>query len=417
MAVLNGINNRKPLFIWALLAVPFVFIVIGWGAFTRLADAGLGCPDWPPCYGYILWPDEAHEISKANAEYQSTPVETDKTWPEQVHRLFAAGLGLISLAVFFLSIRRSNDSRLNKQLLLIVGFLLSVLVARIVLMATVMEVSANVMHDRYDILAAIAAVLAVVLLAVLGLRHKSSSQPLKLPAFIVVFVILQGLFGMWTVTLKVWPQVVTLHLLGGFTLAALFWLLALRLNNRIWRLPEQSLQQLNRLKPLLIIAFVVVVGQIALGGWTTSNYAAVACPDLPTCQGQMWPTMDFRQGFNVSQAIGPNYLGGQMDNEARIAIHMAHRIGAIVTSVVLLILAAYLLLGVNSQQTNKQAYWLIGVLLLQVALGLANIVFHFPLSVAVAHNAGGALLLLVMVTLLHHSFTAEIQTTKDASNE
>ncbi len=398
-------EKRKPLFILAALAVPFVFIVIALGAFTRLSDAGLGCPDWPTCYGHVLWPDSSHEIYNANQTYNETPVETNKTWPEQVHRIFASSLGLISLAVFFLSLRLSKDKPLNRQLIAIVIVLVSALIVKIAIKVN-MKITAAAMHDSYDIIIGLIVLGCVVFLGLLGMRRGIAEQPVKLPAFIVAFVILQGLFGMWTVTLKVWPQIVTLHLLGGFTMAALFWLLTLRLQNKYWQLPESSFEKIKKIKPLVIIAFLIVVTQIALGGWTTSNYAAVACPDLPRCQGQWLPEMDVANGFNLTQGVGPNYLGGKLDNEARIAIHMTHRIGAIITTV-LLMLVCFLLNKAHSPQTRHMANWILGALAVQVCLGLSNILFHFPLPVAVAHNAGGAFLLLTMVTLMHRTFTVK----------
>lgn len=396
---------RKPLYALALIAVPFVFLVIALGAFTRLADAGLGCPDWPTCYGHVLWPDSAHEIYDANQTYNETPVETDKTWPEQVHRIFAGTLGLISLSVFFLSLRASKDKSLNKPLVAIVIILLAALATKIAIKVD-MTITAAAMHDHYDIIIGVIVLACILLLGAMGLYKGAAEQPVKLPAFIVAFVILQGLFGMWTVTLKVWPQIVTLHLLGGFAMAALFWLLSLRLGGGHWHLPEHGHEKIQKLKPLVLAAFLVVIVQIALGGWTTSNYAAVACPDLPRCQNQWWPEMDIADGFNFAQGVGPNYLGGKLDNEARIAIHMAHRIGALVTTAILLCLCV-LLHKVHNPKARRLSNWILGALGIQIALGFSNILFNFPLPVAVAHNAGGAFLLLAMVTLMHRTFTAK----------
>ncbi|HEY9033226.1 MAG TPA: COX15/CtaA family protein [Pseudomonadales bacterium] len=395
---------RKPLFWLATLAVPLVFVVIALGAFTRLMDAGLGCPDWPTCYGHVLWPTADHHIEKANQKYHEAPVETDKTWPEQVHRLFASALGMISLLVFFLSLRHSQDARLKRRLQALVALFVMALVVKIAVKVN-MPVTATAMHDVFDIIIGLVVLGGFALLALLGRSPRSDGQPLRLPALIVGFVILQGLFGMWTVTLKVWPQVVTIHLLGGFTMAALFWLLSLRLANRCWQLPAAALAGLQRMKKLMIAGLAIVIVQIALGGWTTSNYAAVACPDLPTCQGEWWPAMDFASGFNISQGIGPSYLGGKMDNAARMAIHKAHRIGALVTTGWLLLLVL-LLWRLPAAPCRRMAATLLLVLLAQVTLGLANIVFNFPLSVAVAHNGGGALLLLTMLTLLYKTHTA-----------
>ena len=340
-------GKRKPGFRLAMFAVFFAFVVIGLGAFTRLVDAGLGCPDWPTCYGHVLWPNTEHEINQANQAFPDMPVIDGKAWPEMVHRYFAASLGFIAILLVVNAIK-------NRQ------------------------------------------------------SHQYGRQPFKLPVFLLAFVILQGLFGMWTVTLKLWPQVVTAHLLGGFTTLSLLWLLSLRLSNTGWHLPLPDWQKLNTLRPLAVLSLVVVVVQISLGGWTTSNYAAVACPDLPTCQGQWWPEMSFSEGFNFFQAVGPNYLGGMMDNEARISIHMMHRLGAIVTAVITMLLSLRLLSHVETREARWMAYSILIVLGLQVLLGLSNIFFHFPLSVAVAHNLGGACLLLVLLTLNYRMLTAKV---------
>ena len=338
----NAPPGRKPSFRLALCAVFLAAAVIGLGAFTRLVDAGLGCPDWPGCYGQLLWPNSAEEISFAEQAFPGAPVEADKAWPEMVHRYFAATLGVFAIA-----------------------------------------------------------------LVVIAWRNRGPGQPLKLPLFLLGLVILQGLFGMWTVTLKLWPQVVTAHLLGGFTTLSLLWLLALRLNNCHWQLDSGEQLRVRVLKPLALLGLLIVVLQITLGGWTTSNYAALACPDLPTCQSQWLPDMDFASGFNIFQGIGPNYLGGMLDNDARVAIHMSHRIGAIITLLYVGWLSLRLL--ACSQPVLRRQGRLIGVvLLLQFGLGLSNILFHFPLLTTVSHNVMGALLLLTLVSLNYGLFSGEV---------
>jgi len=323
----------------ALFGACFAVLVIILGAFTRLADAGLGCPDWPGCYGHLLWPNEAEEIARANLAFPDAPVELDKTWPEMVHRYLATTLGVITIALVFLA-----------------------------------------------------------------WRQRQQGQPLKLPVFLLGFIILQGLFGMWTVTLKLWPQVVTAHLLGGFVTLSLLWLLAMRLSNWRWLVSDTELPAILRLRSWVLVGLLILFAQIALGGWTTSNYAAVACPDLPVCQGQWWPTMDWRAGFDIAQQVGPNYLGGVMDNEARVAIHMAHRLGAIITTIYLAVLC-FGLWRLPISGGKRMSLCIGSLLVVQLALGLGNILFHFPLSVAVAHNAVGALLLLAMVTLCYRVLT------------
>jgi cytochrome c oxidase assembly protein subunit 15 len=188
-------------------------------------------------------------------------------------------------------------------------------------------------------------------------------------------------------------------LLGGFATISFLWLLCLRLNNHRWSHPGVPPKQWNALKPLALIGLFLVFCQIMLGGWVSSNYAALSCPDLPTCQNQWWPSMDFGRGFNVFQEIGPNYLGGQLDAESRVAIHMAHRIGAIIVTLYLLFLIFVLHSKSGSQQAKRLANRIGLVLAVQVSLGVSNIVFSLPLPVAVAHNAVGALLLLTLITL------------------
>ena len=343
MPVFNTAENRKPGFKVALAATALAVIVVGLGAFTRLKHAGLGCPDWPGCYGHVWAPQAEHDIASANAAFPNMPVQLDKTWLEMVHRYFAGSLVLLTLALLALAVKH---------------------------------------------------------------RHRPA-QPLKLPIFIFAFIILQALFGMWTVTLKLWPQVVTTHLLGGFTMLSSLWLLTMRLNNRNWRLSDRELNRVVALRPWALLGLLMVIGQIALGGWTTSNYAAVACPDFPTCQGKWLPAMDFRSGFNVLQGIGPNYLGGRMDNLARTAIHFTHRMGAVATAVYIAFLAWRLLARAALPETRRMALVLVVLVIVQIGLGISNIVFQFPLGVAVAHNLCGALLLLALVTLNHHVFTAQ----------
>lgn len=339
----NVLSTRKPGFSLAIAATALAFVVIGLGAFTRLVDAGLGCPDWPGCYGHVLWPQTEADVQAAEMAFPDAPVEHDKTWPEMVHRYAATILGVFAIA----------------------------------------------------------------LLAVC-LRNRSKRQPFKLPIFLLGLIILQGLFGMWTVTLKLWPQVVTAHLLGGFLTAASFWLLGLRLGGKIWRTAGPGKRALRKLYPFAVLTTFIVLLQIALGGWTTSNYAAVACPDFPQCQQAWLPEMDFAQGFNVFQQIGPNYLGGTMDNAARVAIHFGHRIGAIVASVFVLILAWRLFRASELVAAKRLSLVLLAVLLAQIGLGISNVVLHFPVAVAVAHNGVGALLLLTLVTVLHRLFAVEV---------
>ncbi|MGV8842159.1 MAG: COX15/CtaA family protein [Pseudomonas sp.] len=318
---------RKPGFRLALLATVLAALVVLLGAYTRLTHAGLGCPDWPGCYGFIGVPNTEAQLAHAELHYPHAPVQAQKGWNEMVHRYFAGALGLL-----------------------------------------------------------------ILLMAQQAWRRRSQpEQPLKLPLLLLAVVIAQAAFGMWTVTLKLWPQIVTGHLLGGFATLSLLFLLTLRLSGVAPSVPAVGV----RLRSLAALGLALVIGQITLGGWVSANYAALACIDLPTCHGQWWPNMDFANGFHLSQQLGPNYLGGQLDSDARTAIHMTHRLGAVAVSLLLLALAWRL----RAAAQGRLAALLLLALGLQISLGLSNVLLHLPLAVAVAHNAGGAALLLVMLLI------------------
>ena len=310
----------------ALAGVALAALVVALGAYTRLVDAGLGCPDWPGCYGFLTVPATAGDIATAEARFPDAPVEPDKAWPEMVHRYFASALGLLAFAVLALAWRRQR-----------------------------------------------------------GGAGALPGMGLGLPVALVVLVIVQGAFGAWTVTLKLWPQVVTAHLLGGFATLALLWVHALRLGAVRQPRPRTGLATLT----LGVIA--VVVAQVALGGWTSSNYAALACPDFPLCHGRLAPDMDFAKGFDVFQDIGPNYLGGALSSEARVAIQVTHRVGAFIT----LFAAAWLAWRVG----GALGWSLAGIVAAQFGLGMANVLLALPLAIATLHNAGAAALLLALVTV------------------
>ena len=342
-------QRRKPGFNLAVIGFCLAIGVVMLGAFTRLVDAGLGCPDWPGCYGHLTWPDEDHEIARAEELFPHAPVEADKTWPEMVHRYFAGALGLLIAVIAF----RAWSHREERD------------------------------------------------------------YPFRLPIFLLFVVVWQGLFGMWTVTLKLWPQVVTLHLIGGMTVLTLLWLLVNRLADIRYTFPPARLESVWRLKPWLVVGIVIVALQIMLGGWTTSNYAAFGCPDLPTCHGDWVPQMDLTKGFDIFQTIGPNYLGGQLENDARVAIHFVHRVGALIVTLVVLALALRTFLEKDARLT-RLALVMLAALALQVVLGVANVYFRIPLALAVAHNAGAGLLMLTIVTLAARVWLAESEETQES---
>lgn len=384
---------NKPLQILSSVLLIAVIVVVVLGAYTRLVHAGLGCPDWPTCYGHLWVPDTQEEIHLANQNFADTPVEQDKTWPEQIHRIFASSLGVIILLCFFIvnaqHALRSGSSKLNTASGLLI----------ILVLATILRIALGPAME--PILAFIAFSYFANLARIFVKQKTPDSGAFILISLLAGLVILQGLFGMWTVTLKLWPQVVTAHLLGGFTvlsLIALFW--------KQMTFGKKGLFVASRkIKILSLIALATLIAQIALGGWVSSNYAALACPDLPLCQNELLPDADFSSGFNVLQKIGPNYLGGQLDNTARIAIHLSHRLGAVFVCVVLVLLISALL-RLSSGVAKRYGIALAGALCLQLSLGISNIVFALPLSIAVLHNAGGALLLVTLI------FTLSAQKTK-----
>lgn len=313
----------------SLVAVVLAFTVVLLGAYTRLVDAGLGCPDWPGCYGFLTVPDEHHEIQAATEAYPHAPVEADKAWPEMIHRYFAGSLGLL-----------------------------------------------------------------VATLAVIGFVNRSKKQqPLVLSFALLGIIVFQAALGMWTVTMGLLPIIVMGHLLGGFITLTLLLLLFLNIqhNNPVaWASPLRSLALLG-----VLIVFI----QIMLGGWTSANYAAIICTDFPTCQGNMIPPLDFAGAFTISTEGVSNYLGGHLDNAARVTIHWLHRLGALITTLYLL----FLIFKLFAAGWSKFASWILLVLIAQVSLGISNVVFSLPLAVAVAHNGVAVILLMSLATLVHYT--------------
>jgi cytochrome c oxidase assembly protein subunit 15 len=304
-------------------ATLLAFAVVTIGAWVRLTDAGLGCPDWPGCYGRLVVSALSAEDPAAAELTAIRPLDTGKAWREMIHRYLASTLGLVCLA-----------------------------------------------------LAAIAL-----------LNRASPAQPRRLPLALVALVVFQGLLGMWTVTLLLKPLVVVAHLLGGLaTLALLFWLARAR------ALP---LRVGSRVRALALAALALLILQIALGGWTSANYAALACPDFPTCQTQWWPGIaDFDEAFVLWRGIGIDYEGGVLDHPARVAVHFAHRLGAVFATLGVVALGAVL-------AARRESRWagiaIIAALAAQVGIGIAIVALGVPLWAAVAHNGVAALLLLSIV--------------------
>jgi len=314
----------------ARVAALLALIVIVVGAWVRLTDAGLGCPDWPGCYGHVHPAQLTDKVAEINAASPDRPFDYQKALNEMVHRYIATTLGLLIIVLAVMSVRNRRDP----------------------------------------------------------------AQPRVLPWILLATVILQGLLGMWTVTLLLKPLIVTLHLLGGLATLALLWWLALPPERRELKAAERPVRR------LAIAAFAVLVAQIALGGWTSTNYAAAACADFPSCHGKWWPNMDFKNGFVLWRGLGIDYEGGVLDTPARVAIHYSHRLGAYLTGLVLLLLVLGAWRRAQTALTRGAATAVLVAVGLQILIGMNLIWQGWPLWLGTSHNAGAALLVLAMVALL-----------------
>lgn len=309
-------------------ATALALTVVLLGAWTRLSDAGLGCPDWPTCYGHLVVPQSAQQLADAAARFPDQQVVQAKAWPEMIHRYFAGTLGL-----------------------------------------------------------------TIFLFAILAWRARGRDGfPRKQAFLMVVLVVFQALLGMWTVTMKLHPAVVMSHLLGGLTTLSLCFLAWRRLRGH----PQEPAAG-QGLRRFGLAALLVLVAQIALGGWTSANYAALVCGQgLPVCQSGWSERLDFAEGFRVHDDGHHNFEYGVKSLEGRTAIHVSHRFGAMLTALVL----AGLALGLARIARYRGLATVLGLMLLvQLSLGVANIWFVLPLPVAVAHNGGAALLLLTLVAV------------------
>jgi len=312
------------------LSFILALIVVILGAYTRLADAGLGCPDWPGCYGQLLVPDVI------SSEYDR-PLDVAMAWKEMVHRYAASTLGLSIVVIFLLAI----------------------------------------------------------------FRRPETLRSIKLPTALLLLVGFQGALGMWTVTEQVHPGIVTMHLFGGFsTTTLLFWLL---LNERRSIKLEQPI--LKKHKLMLILVTGLLVFQIFLGGWTSTNYAALSCGDyFPTCLGEMWPDdMDFKNAYYWGP-LGIDYEFGILENQTRTEIQMVHRVGALVVTVAILALSFTLK---SYPALKKSIAVVLALLAIQVALGIVNVVMSLPIFAATMHNVVALALLLSLINLAHMMFKKE----------
>ncbi len=359
----------------AWLAAALAFCVIVFGAFVRLSDAGLSCPDWPTCYGHAAWPTQAHEIAKANAQF-ARPVEVGKAWREQVHRMLAGTLGVLVLLLALMAVRKVRNG------------IVEVASASIAVALSIVAY----MNGVYLVSGAVA-ITGEMLLLKIALRRANEGSA-RLAALTLAMVIFQALLGQWTVTWLVMPVVVMGHLLGGLATFSLLVAMA-------WRAtPDARLTfaGASGLRRLLGVGLGLLIAQIALGGWTSANYAFAACgADFPKCLGQWWPAADYHHAFAFWRGFGIDYSRDRLDPAALTAIQMSHRI------VAFLVFGHLTTTAVRLLRTPGLRFWggaLQLLLLAQIALGIANVMFGLPLPIAVAHNAGAALLLFVLVSML-----------------
>ncbi|MGJ7483672.1 COX15/CtaA family protein [Variovorax sp. LT2P21] len=343
-----GTGPARRLHALTVLTLFLTFDLTLFGAFTRLTDSGLGCPDWPGCYGNASPLGARHEIAMAQSAQPSGPVTHGKAWVEMVHRYLATGVGvlILSLAVATWVVRRRQRK--------------------------------------------------------LPARAQAAGDPAALsawwPAATLVWVCLQGAFGALTVTLKLFPAIVTLHLLGAIVLLALLCIQAVRYRQSAAARGPVAIA--SPLRTLLVATTALLVLQIALGGWVSTNYAVLACTQFPTCQGSWWPPMNFSQGFQIWRELGMDANGTPIEFAALTAIHYVHRLMAYVVFVALGVLA-WRLRRVPS--LRPQAGWLAGLALLQLATGLGNVLLGWPLAAAVLHTGGAAALAVVLTWTLCES--------------
>lgn len=331
-------SKSQRFFRLALFSALFSALLVVLSAWGRINEAGLGCPEWPGCYGRLFAPLTAQELNEARTFFPRQPAEEEKMLKETLHRFLSGALGLL-----------------------------------------------------------------IIRLIVLGwqLKKHVRRQQVLIPGLVFVLVFAQIILGILTVKLQHKPLIGMLHLSVGLSILGLLWWVVLR-ELRFWRpVTAAPAAVLRRLRPRALAGLLLVVAQIALGGWMSANYAALACPDFPVCQGTFWPAMNFVDGFTLWRDIGLQYEGVLLNLEAATAVHMAHRVGALITLLYVGWLALHTMrLGVRD---NLCRYGLLVLVLLlaQVTLGIISVLAHLPLIIAVAHHAVGALLMLSLITLNH----------------
>ena len=357
----------RRLQVLTLVTLFLTFDLVVFGAFTRLTDSGLGCPDWPGCYGHASPVGAQLHIDAAQATMPTGPVTHPKAWIEMIHRYLATGVGVLILTLTVTSWMERKRVRTQRR-------------------AAPSKASplGGQRSTRSD--------------------ERGGCVDPWWPTATLVWVCLQGAFGALTVTMKLFPAIVTLHLLGGMLLLALLKIQSVRYAQSCGEQPVVPLHSSTRL--LVLASFALLWLQIALGGWVSTNYAVLACSDFPACQNSFWPAMDFRQGFTLWRELGASGQGidgGNISFQALTAIHYAHRLSAYVVFAFMLILAFRLY---RLQPMRSHAQWLAGLAVLQVATGLGNVLLGWPLLSAVLHTAGAAALVVVLTAIVFCSRSA-----------
>ena len=350
-----------------LVTLFLTFDLVVFGAFTRLTDSGLGCPDWPGCYGHASPVGAQLHIDAAQAAMPTGPVTHPKAWIEMIHRYLATSVGVLILTLTVTSWLERRRVRTQRR---------------------AVPIKASPLG---------------------GQRSTRSDERVGCvdpwwPTATLVWVCLQGAFGALTVTMKLFPAIVTLHLLGGMVLLTLLTMQSVRYAQSRGEQPVVPLHSTTRL--LVLATFALLWLQIALGGWVSTNYAVLACSDFPACQNSFWPTMDFRQGFTLWRELGASGQGidgGNISFQALTAIHYVHRLSAYVVFTFMLLLAFRLY---RLRPMRSQAQWLAGLALLQMATGLGNVLLGWPLLAAVLHTAGAAALVVVLTAIVFCSRSA-----------
>lgn len=345
---------------WVTLFLTFDLVIFG--AFTRLTDSGLGCPDWPGCYGHASPVGAAQQITAAQTAMPTGPVTFPKAWIEMIHRYLATGVGVLILTLAVTSwLERRRIEQRDAGPTLAAGDKES--------------------HEAYE---------------------RGGEISPWWPTFTLLWVCLQGAFGALTVTMKLFPAIVTLHLMGGMILLALLKVQSVRYARAQGELSLAPLHGATRVWLFATVALLWL--QIALGGWVSTNYAVLACTDFPTCQNSFWPAMNFREAFTLWRELGAGRNGDNISFQALTAIHYVHRLSAYVVFAAMLVVAARLY---KIQALRSSALWLAGLAALQVATGLGNVLLGWPLAAAVMHTGGAAALVVVLTGIVCATRSAE----------